>query len=168
MLYSFPMKRLVIVLAAVAVAGCGESIPTDVAAAKVEVEAAIKKWHEHYDKGEVDQLEGMLDPEVSLPSPPEEFLHGREAVFARIKKEVEEYVISRDVQGKRKTRFGTIRITISGLLAIATYDVTVSDPSGGASTSALFTRVLRKSGNAWLILSEHYTFGTPPKPPPPK
>jgi ketosteroid isomerase-like protein len=157
-------------LAAVAVAGCGESVPTDVAAAKVEVEAAIKKWHEHYDKGEVDQLEGMLDPEVSLPSPPEEFLHGREAVFARIKKEVEEYVISRDVQGKRKTRFGTIRITISGLLAVATYDVTVSDPTG-TSISALFTRVLRKSGGAWLILSEHYTFGIPPKPqqpPPPK
>ena len=153
------------VIAAVAVAGCGDAVPADVAAAKVEIQAAIDKWHDAYDTGNVEALEAMLDPEVSMPSPPDEYIHGKEAVFAKIKKAIEEYVISKDFQGKRKTLYRSPHITISGNLAVVRYNATVTDPSGMAN--ALFTRVLRKSGGAWLLLTEHYTF-TPvvPKPPP--
>jgi ketosteroid isomerase-like protein len=141
-------------LGLILLAACNGSTP-DAAGARAEVEATIKKWHELYDAGNYDALAEMVDPECSFPVPPEDFLHGKDNVMPRIKKDVEEYVLSRDFQGKRKTFYQDIRINVSGSLAVARYAVNIKDP-GGVS-SALFTRVFRKDGPRWLLLSEHYT-----------
>lgn len=160
------MRRLLIA-SLLALAACSEGVPADTAAARAEVQATITKWHSAYDAGNLEALEALLDPEVSLPSPPSDFLHGKENVFKKIKKDVEEYVLAKDFANKRKTHYGEMQISISGNLAVVRYDATINDPNGVAS--ALFTRILRKSGGAWLILSDHYTF-TPlsTKQPPPK
>lgn len=139
----------------VVLTACPASEPPDVTAAKAEVEAATRKWHELYDNGDVDGVAAMLHAEVSMPVPPDQFLHGREAVLERIKKEIEDYVISKNFQGKRKTRFGPIRVTASGELGVARYDVTITDPA--ATSTGLFTRVFRRDGGQWLVVLEHYT-----------
>ncbi len=165
--YSILMRKLTVaVLLALPLAGCGES--SDVVAAKTEVEATIHAWHDLYDAGNIEALGEMIDPEVSFPVPPSQFLQGKDAVYARIQKDMQDYVISRDFQGKRKTLYDRIVINVNGNLAVARYGVNITDP-GGVS-AALFTRVFRKAGGKWLLLSEHYTVTplTTIKPPDPK
>ncbi len=149
------MKRLAAACALALLAACGPGI--DPAAARVQVEDAVKKYHQAYDQAEVQTVLDMLDPAVTISRPPDSFLSGKEACGAQLQKDMLR-LKEQDRVGKRTTMFGVVNVTVEGTVAIATYVAIVRENKEQAHT--LFTRAFRWDAKAkrWLILAEHYSF----------
>ena len=148
------MRKFLAAASLAVLASCSGSV--DPATAKAEVEQLVKVYHEAYDRADADAVIGMLDPEVAISRPHENrFVHGRDACAEQLRKDMDKLKDQGKV-GKRKTFFETIRVDVTGPLAIATYATLVKDD--GPTAGGLFTRVFRydASTKRWLIYREHY------------
>ena len=145
--------RTLLLLPLLAFASCSGSV--DPAAAKVEVEKLIRKYHEAYDQADADAVLAMLDPEVSISDPPHGFVRGSEKCGEHLKKGMAR-LRDKGLVGKRATLFGPIEVGVEGNVAIATYVALVREDKDQANT--IFSRVFRYRSGKWLILTEHFTF----------
>jgi ketosteroid isomerase-like protein len=143
-------------LLATLAAGCGEANPPqDVGAARAEIDALIKQYHDKLIRGDIDGVVALLDPEFSISFSGQDTVYGRDPATAVLKGFVEFYK-AQDILGKRKPRFGEIRIRQDGNVALATYTVAFIDDPGKPAFEETFTHILRRTGGKWLFLHDQH------------
>jgi ketosteroid isomerase-like protein len=144
------MRKLL--AAALILTGCGESTPPDIGTTRLEIEALVKKFHEHMGQGNHDALLEMLTPEFSLAWSGEEPVHGKEKAGQTLKEFID-ILKSKDLIGKRKPRFSEIRVHQEGTLAWAVYSVAFLEMQPPFEET--YTQLFKRTSGKWLLIHDH-------------
>jgi len=127
-------------------------IPLADAQSREMIRDIIKSFHEACDKGDISAIKGLMDPEVTLVTSPEEIVTGYEMVLKKLNERL------KAMEGPRSTITGKESLRIQGDIALVTYIANVGTQRG------IITAVYRRSkDNKWMILHLHDTWSLPAK-----
>lgn len=125
--------------------------PLDIAQSKQMIWDAIKLYHDAGDKGDLDTIQSLLAPEVSVVIGTDDVIRGHDQVVRALRDRMKAY------EGEsRSTITGKEVISITGDMALVTYVASVGTQRG------IITAVCRRNKDSkWLIAHIHDTWSMP-------
>lgn len=150
------MKRAWPIAALVLVLGC-DNLP-DPGKSKGDIETLVKQFHEAYDRLETEPILAMCDPAVTWSAAPTPTAAGKESVGSALRLEINA-LRDRGAQGKLSTRFGQIRIDVTGRCAVATYSALSIEDKHQADF--LYALVFYRSEGEWRLIHATRAPGRP-------
>ncbi|MBI3858300.1 MAG: nuclear transport factor 2 family protein [Planctomycetes bacterium] len=126
-------------------------MPLDIAQNKQMIWEVIKAYHDASDKGDLDVIQTLLSPDVSMIMGADDVVRGKDAVLRALRDKLKAY----DGQS-RSTITGKEVIKPDGNIALVTYVASVGTQRG------IITAICsRNKDNKWLIAHIHDTWSMP-------
>jgi ketosteroid isomerase-like protein len=125
--------------------------PLDIAQSKQMIWDGIKAYHDASDKCDMDIIQALLAPEVSLVVGNEDVIRGHDPVVRALRDRMKTYE-----NQSRSTITGKEVISITGDMALVTYVASVGTQRG------IITAMCRRNKDGkWLIAHIHDTWSMP-------